>query len=238
MTDIGFGKRRFLMQKLSQINTFKKDPFDRMHEECGISAVFGHSEASRLVYLSLYALQHRGQEAAGIVTANGTGLHQKMGLGLVADVFDQPTLDQLPGSHAIGHVRYSTSGDSSIVNCQPITVMTSDQPIDWDVAVSLSDDPPFKPPRTYQVDRTHPNGGTFDALLPLRTGQLAAGYASDTDTFAIVGAPAAEALLGAPHPRRPRQARPAGDGRPRPHPGPSPPARGRLMKKASAEQVV
>lgn len=101
-----------------------RDPLDVMREECGISAVYGHPEAARLVYLSLYALQHRGQEAAGIVTANGTGLHQKLGLGLVADVFDQTTLDQLTGHHAIGHVRYATAGDSSIVNCQPISVNT------------------------------------------------------------------------------------------------------------------
>ncbi|MBV9079895.1 MAG: hypothetical protein JO102_02110, partial [Elusimicrobia bacterium] len=87
-----------------------KTPFDSMNEECGIAGVFGHSEAARLVYLSLYALQHRGQEAAGIVTSNGTGLHAKLSLGLVADIFDKPTLDGLVGNHAIGHVRYSTAG--------------------------------------------------------------------------------------------------------------------------------
>ncbi len=95
-----------------------------MHEECGISAVFGSPDASRLVYLSLYALQHRGQEAAGIVTYNGTGMHTKLGMGLVADVFDKSSLEELTGNHAIGHVRYSTAGDSSIRNCQPITVNT------------------------------------------------------------------------------------------------------------------
>jgi amidophosphoribosyltransferase len=107
------------MQKCLQF-----DPLDVMREECGISAVFGHPEAARLIYLSLYALQHRGQEAAGIVSVNGSGLHSWRGLGLVADVFDKPILDSLIGNHAIGHVRYATAGDSSLVNCQPIRVNT------------------------------------------------------------------------------------------------------------------
>ncbi len=101
-----------------------KSPLDVMHEECGVSGVFGHPDASRLVYLSLYALQHRGQEAAGIVSSDGSGLHSKVSMGLVADIFDKPALDSLQGRHAIGHVRYSTAGDSSVNNCQPITVNT------------------------------------------------------------------------------------------------------------------
>lgn len=104
--------------------TTEKDPLDVMHEECGISAIYGNPEAARLVYLTLYALQHRGQEAAGIVSYNGSGLHTKLSMGLVADIFDKPTLDELTGTHAIGHVRYSTAGDSSIRNCQPISVNT------------------------------------------------------------------------------------------------------------------
>ncbi|MFN0116746.1 MAG: amidophosphoribosyltransferase [Elusimicrobiota bacterium] len=107
------------MQKALLIN-----PLDKMHEECGVSAVFGNSEAARLVYLSLYALQHRGQEAAGIVTYNGVGLHAKLGMGLVSDVFNEPALNQLSGNHAIGHVRYSTAGGSTVQNCQPISVNT------------------------------------------------------------------------------------------------------------------
>ena len=91
----------------------RKSPLDAMREECGIAAVYGHDDAARLVYLSLYALQHRGQEPAGIVTSNGTGLHSKVAMGLVADIFDKPALDGLTGRHAIGHVRYSTAGDSS-----------------------------------------------------------------------------------------------------------------------------
>jgi amidophosphoribosyltransferase len=102
----------------------EKDPLDVMHEECGIAAVYGSPDAARLVYLSLYALQHRGQEAAGIVTYNGTGLHTKLGMGLVSEVFNEPVLNTLNGDHAIGHVRYSTAGDSSVINCQPISVNT------------------------------------------------------------------------------------------------------------------
>ena len=101
-----------------------KLPFDNFKEECGVCGVYGNPEAARLVYLSLYALQHRGQEAAGIVSSNGSGLHSKIGMGLVADVFDRPALDGLSGGHAIGHVRYSTAGDSSLNNCQPILVNT------------------------------------------------------------------------------------------------------------------
>ncbi len=104
--------------------SLSRDPMDSMHEECGIAGIHGSPDAARLAYLSLYALQHRGQEAAGIVTYNGSGLHTQLGMGLVADVFNKPTLDALTGNHAIGHVRYSTAGDSSVKNCQPISVNT------------------------------------------------------------------------------------------------------------------
>lgn len=95
-----------------------------MHEECGVAGVFGTPDAARLTYLMLYALQHRGQEAAGIVTYNGTGLHSKIAMGLVADAFDKKSLDELTGHHAIGHVRYSTAGGSKLANCQPIVANT------------------------------------------------------------------------------------------------------------------
>lgn len=104
--------------------TFLTDPLDRMREECGVCGVFNHPEAARIVYLALYALQHRGQEAAGIVSYNGAGLHAQLGMGLVADVFDKASLDSLTGSHAIGHVRYSTAGGSTLQNCQPIVANT------------------------------------------------------------------------------------------------------------------
>lgn len=87
---------------------------------CGVVGIFGHPEASTLAYLSLYALQHRGQESAGIVSAEGAELSRRAGMGQVADVFSRELLEKLPGTAAIGHVRYSTSGDSSDRNAQPL----------------------------------------------------------------------------------------------------------------------
>jgi amidophosphoribosyltransferase len=86
---------------------------------CGIVGIFGHPEASTLAYLALYALQHRGQESAGIVAGNLRGLQRRAGMGQVADVFSRPVLEQLPGDCAIGHVRYSTTGSSRSANAQP-----------------------------------------------------------------------------------------------------------------------
>ncbi|HET8647887.1 MAG TPA: amidophosphoribosyltransferase, partial [Vicinamibacteria bacterium] len=84
--------------------------------------VFGHPDAARLTYLGLYALQHRGQESAGIVTSDGQRLRVEKGMGLVSDVFDEPRLDALPGDRAMGHVRYSTAGDTVAANAQPIVI--------------------------------------------------------------------------------------------------------------------
>ncbi len=95
----------------------------RPEEECGIFGIFNHPEAANMTYLGLYALQHRGQEACGIVSSDGTSLHAHKGMGLVADVFgNQEIFKQLPGDGAIGHVRYSTSGSSVIKNVQPIMI--------------------------------------------------------------------------------------------------------------------
>lgn len=95
----------------------------RPEEECGIFGIFNHPEASNLTYLGLYALQHRGQEACGIVSSDGMTLHTHKAMGLVADVFgDQNIFSRLPGQAAIGHVRYSTAGSSVIKNTQPIMV--------------------------------------------------------------------------------------------------------------------
>lgn len=91
-----------------------------MHEECGIVGVYGHPDAANLTYLGLYALQHRGQEASGIVTYDGNVFRQKKGTGLVADVFNPQNLAVLTGSSAIGHNRYSTAGDSTLDNVQPL----------------------------------------------------------------------------------------------------------------------
>lgn len=95
---------------------------DKLHEECGVVAVFGHPEAANLVYLGLYALQHRGQESAGIAALNGGKMQLEVGMGLVADVFTTDRLRRLPGHMAIGHNRYSTTGESQIKNAQPCLI--------------------------------------------------------------------------------------------------------------------
>ncbi|HYO57614.1 amidophosphoribosyltransferase, partial [Archangium sp.] len=89
---------------------------------CGIFGIVGHPEASNLTYLGLHALQHRGQESAGIVASDGQDLRAHREMGLVADIFTAPVLEQLPGAAAIGHVRYSTAGVSQLKNAQPLTV--------------------------------------------------------------------------------------------------------------------
>jgi amidophosphoribosyltransferase len=91
-------------------------------EECGIFAIAGHPEAARLTYLGLYALQHRGQESAGIASSDGKKLYLQKEMGHVVEAFDESRLERLPGDMAIGHVRYSTSGESAVANAQPILV--------------------------------------------------------------------------------------------------------------------
>ncbi len=91
-------------------------------EECGVFAIYGHPEAAKLAYLGLHALQHRGQESAGICATDGRRLVCHKGMGLVADVFTEPVLEKLPGTAAIGHTRYSTAGSSALLNAQPFTV--------------------------------------------------------------------------------------------------------------------
>ncbi len=100
-----------------------------MKDHCGIFGIWGHTEASHLVYLGLHALQHRGQEAAGIVAGQGGGLRAHRGMGLVADVFDAAALASLPGDRAIGHVRYSTAGPSALGNAQPLLFNFSRGPV-------------------------------------------------------------------------------------------------------------
>jgi amidophosphoribosyltransferase len=87
-----------------------------------VFGIFGHPEAANLTYLGLYALQHRGQESAGIVTADGEKMRVSRAMGHVAEAFDQPTLDKLPGHLAIGHTRYSTAGESKLENAQPFLI--------------------------------------------------------------------------------------------------------------------
>ncbi len=95
---------------------------DRFHEECAVVGVCGQPEAANLAYLSLYALQHRGQEGAGIVSSNGQALISHRGLGLVADVFNENIVRRLAGTSAIGHNRYSTAGETLLRNTQPLVV--------------------------------------------------------------------------------------------------------------------
>ena len=98
---------------------------DKFRDECGVVAIHNHPEAEKLAYLGLHALQHRGQESAGIVSSNGIELHAHKAMGLVADVFTPPVLAGLAGIHAIGHTRYSTAGDSALLNAQPIMVQSN-----------------------------------------------------------------------------------------------------------------
>src|SRR5487761_2471369 len=97
-------------------------PFDKLREECGVVAIHNHPDAARQVYLALYSLQHRGQESAGIATADHENLWNIKGMGLVAEIFTDEVLAKLPGPMAIGHTRYSTTGDSALLNAQPIRV--------------------------------------------------------------------------------------------------------------------
>src|SRR5271167_3862474 len=95
---------------------------DHFHDECGVFGVFGHPEAANLAYLGLYALQHRGQESAGIVSSDGTELYLHRAMGDVEEIFQPPVLAKLPGSLAIGHTRYSTAGDKALLNAQPLMI--------------------------------------------------------------------------------------------------------------------
>src|SRR6202171_5721587 len=98
---------------------------DKFRDECGVVAIHAHPEAEKLAYLGLHALQHRGQESAGIVTSDGERLRQHKSMGLVADIFGHQVLDSMRGVLAIGHTRYSTAGDSALLNAQPIMVQSN-----------------------------------------------------------------------------------------------------------------
>ncbi|MBI3471082.1 MAG: amidophosphoribosyltransferase [Candidatus Solibacter usitatus] len=96
--------------------------FDKFREECGVFAIQGHPEASKLTYLGLYALQHRGQESAGIASSDGQEIRCTKDMGHVAEIFTPAVLNELPGEMAIGHTRYSTAGDTVLLNAQPFSV--------------------------------------------------------------------------------------------------------------------
>src|SRR3954465_13365967 len=95
---------------------------DKFKDECGVFGIFGHPEAANMTYLGLYALQHRGQESAGIAASDGQQVRVSKAMGYVAEVFDSDTLSTLPGRSAIGHVRYSTAGESRLANAQPFLI--------------------------------------------------------------------------------------------------------------------
>jgi amidophosphoribosyltransferase len=95
---------------------------DHFHDQCGVFGVFNHPEASKLTYLGLYALQHRGQESAGIVSTDGADLHLHKAVGHVQEIFTPSVITHLPGAAAIGHTRYSTAGDTTLLNAQPIMI--------------------------------------------------------------------------------------------------------------------
>src|SRR4029078_12873431 len=94
---------------------------DRLREECGVFGIFDHPDAAAITALGLHALQHRGQEAAGIVSFDGKRFHSERRLGLVGDTFSRhEVIDRLPGMSAVGHVRYSTTGETILRNVQPL----------------------------------------------------------------------------------------------------------------------
>ncbi|MCG2773086.1 MAG: amidophosphoribosyltransferase [Desulfobacterales bacterium] len=95
---------------------------DRPKEHCGVFGIYGHPDAARITFFGLYALQHRGQESCGIVAGDGARVRMHRGLGLVPEVFNPAVLDELPGHLAIGHVRYSTTGSTMLINAQPFVV--------------------------------------------------------------------------------------------------------------------
>src|SRR5579864_5918926 len=105
----------------AQTETFDL-PLDKLHEECGVFAIYGHPEAANLTYLGLYALQHRGQESAGIATSDNREIRCYKSMGHVADIFTPERIASLPGDLAIGHTRYSTAGDTVLLNAQPFLV--------------------------------------------------------------------------------------------------------------------
>jgi amidophosphoribosyltransferase len=104
------------------MSTFHILEDEHFHDHCGVFGVFGHQEAAKLTYLGLYALQHRGQESAGIASSDGLDIHVHKSLGHVQEIFTPDVLKQLPGDVAIGHTRYSTAGDTTLTNAQPIVI--------------------------------------------------------------------------------------------------------------------
>lgn len=135
---------------------------DKFHEECGIFGIFGHSEASTLTQLGLFALQHRGQEACGIVSSDAGELHQFRSQGLVADVLTEEVLKKLKGASAIGHTRYSTAGRNTIKEVQPFSVECQH----GQIALCHNGNLPFAAARRLELER---DGAIFSSTSDTET---------------------------------------------------------------------
>lgn len=135
---------------------------DKFHEECGVFGIFGHAEASTLTNLGLFALQHRGQEACGIVSSDGEHLFQVRSMGLVADVFDEDNLKKLPGRSAIGHTRYATAGGNTIREVQPFSVTCQH----GQIAVCHNGNLPFAKQKRAELER---DGAIFSSTSDTET---------------------------------------------------------------------
>lgn len=135
---------------------------DKLKEECGIFGIFGHDEASTLTQLGLFAIQHRGQEACGIVSADGPDLIQQRGVGLITDVLNPAVLQKLPGNAAIGHTRYSTAGRNTIKEVQPFSVSCQHGRI----AVCHNGNLPFAEERRSELEST---GAIFSSTSDTET---------------------------------------------------------------------
>ena len=136
--------------------------FDKLHEECGIFGIYGHDEASTLTQLGLFALQHRGQEACGIVSSDGEHLHQFRSQGLVADVLGEDVLRSLVGKSAIGHTRYSTAGRNTIKEVQPFSVICQH----GEVAVCHNGNLPFAKQKRAELEQA---GAIFSSTSDTET---------------------------------------------------------------------
>ena len=135
---------------------------DKLKEECGLFGILGHVEAARLTELGLFALQHRGQEACGIVSSDGANLYQIRAMGLVAEAFTENVLKQLPGAAAIGHTRYSTAGTNTIHEVQPFSVICQH----GNIAVCHNGNLPFAGDERKQLERS---GAIFSSTSDTET---------------------------------------------------------------------
>ena len=135
---------------------------DKLHEECGVFGIFGHAEASTLTQLGLFALQHRGQEACGIVSSDGEDLYQHRAIGLVADVLNAEILPKLIGSSAIGHTRYSTTGKNTINEVQPFSVTCQH----GQIAICHNGNLPFASSKRIELERA---GAIFSSTSDTET---------------------------------------------------------------------